>query len=493
MDKRSRPGTSALSGLRSRVRPGFLVSFSIAGLIALTCLVLIVSRIIGDTIRTDQLASATRSVELLSAASLGPQMTSTGRLSSARVQALDRVALAARNTAGVTAITVQGRKRVLYSTDHRLINAETRRSAGVLAAFAGRTTTVLTRDAIDRQQIDVAVPIYEARADRPTAVAEVLLPYAPVAQEISTRTQRVNYVLIGAALLFYALLWPQLLRASRAVRIHSHPRKKALLRELAGAIQSGQLVLHYQPTVDLSDGRVVAVEALLRWQHPKRGLLAPSEFLPDATDRRINSQLTLHVVGMALHDCGEWRARGIDAAVSVNLSVANVLDDALPDQIGKLLATGGIPPGALGLEVTQTAIIVAEQRAAMMLKALDGMGVRIAIDNFGTGYSSLTGLRDLPVSELKIDRTFVAGVRMRPRDKAIVRLITTLAHELDVRVIAEGVEDEETLNELAALDVDMAQGNYFARPMPLAELIAWFEAPLIAGRATTAAPMTTAV
>jgi EAL domain-containing protein (putative c-di-GMP-specific phosphodiesterase class I) len=121
------------------------------------------------------------------------------------------------------------------------------------------------------------------------------------------------------------------------------------------------------------------------------------------------------------------------------------------------------------------------------------MGVRIAIDDFGTGYSSLTCLRDLPVSELKIDREFVAGLRMRPRDRAIVRLITVLAHGLEVKVIAEGVEDEATVNELAALGVDMAQGYYFSRPLPLAELVAWFESPLIAGRVEPAPPLVAAL
>jgi EAL domain-containing protein (putative c-di-GMP-specific phosphodiesterase class I) len=196
---------------------------------------------------------------------------------------------------------------------------------------------------------------------------------------------------------------------------------------------------------------------------------------------------------MALRDCQEWRDRGIDAAVNVNLSVANVLDDGLPDEIGKMLATCGIPPRALGLEVTETAIVADEQKATAMLKALDGMGVRIAIDNFGTGYSSLTCLRDLPVSELKIDREFIVGLRVRPRDKAIVRLITRLAHGLEVKVIAEGVEDEETVNELAELEVDMAQGYYFSRPLPLAELVAWFEDPAIAGRVAPAPLVSAAV
>ncbi len=494
MQKRSRPGRTDFSGLRSSIRPGFLLSFSVAGLIGVAVLALVVSRIVGASIRTEQLTSATSSVELLAAASFAPDLGATKHLSVAQLARLDEDTLAARRTAGVSAVDIwnpQG--RVLYSSNHRSIGQRTIRSAGVLAAVAGQPITTVDAGAPGGAQIEVAVPIYGPRAGQLIAVAQVLLPYAPVAQDISTRTQRIDYVLIGAALLFYAVLWPLLLRASKAVRSQADPQKQALIRELANGMKREELLLHYQPTVDLSEGRVVAVEALLRWQHPKRGLLAPSEFLPTVTDRALNSQLALHTVDMALRDCQEWRDRGIDAAVNVNLSVANVLDDTLPDEIGKMLATCGIPPRALGLEVTETAIVADEQKATAMLKALDGMGVRIAIDDFGTGYSSLTCLRDLPVSELKIDREFIVGLRVRPRDKAIVRLITRLAHGLEVKVIAEGVEDEETVNELAALEVDMAQGYYFSRPLPLADLVAWFEDPLIAGRLAPASPAPVAV
>jgi EAL domain-containing protein (putative c-di-GMP-specific phosphodiesterase class I) len=494
MQKPSHPGSIGFSGLRSRVHPGFLVSFSVVGLIAVALLTLVVSRILGASIRTDQLDSATSSVELLAAASYGPRLPAAQHLSVSQIHTFDQVTLAARRTAGVSEVRIWSRQaRVLYSTDHRLIGGNAQRPTAVPSALTGRTVTSVTGGAPAGQQMDVAAPIYGARSGTPIAVAEVLLPYAPVAQKISARTQRIDYIMIGVALLFYALLWPLLLRASRAIRTQADPQKAALLRELANGLGRDEMLLHYQPTVDLTEGRVVAVEALLRWQHPKRGLLAPSEFLPTVTDAALNSQLALHVVGMALRDCKEWRDRGIDAAVNVNLSVANVLDDTLPDEIGKLLAAGGIPPSALGLEVTEMAIVADEQRATSMLMALDGMGVRIAIDDFGTGYSSLTCLRDLPVSELKIDREFVAGLRMRPRDRAIVRLITVLAHGLEVKVIAEGVEDEATVNELAALEVDMAQGYYFSRPLPLAELVAWFESPLIAGRTEPVPPLAAAL
>jgi EAL domain-containing protein (putative c-di-GMP-specific phosphodiesterase class I) len=485
MSTQSRADISAFSGLRSRVRPGFLLSISVGGVIVIAVMALVVSRIVGDSIRNDQVASATRSVELLANASFGPHVNATDHLSAAQIRALDQVTLAARRTAGVSKVDIwDAKNQVIYSTDHRTIGSSAGRFTGLTTGFQGQTSTTVDTGAVSSSLIHVVVPIYGRRGVVPVAVAQVALPYGSIAQDISAQKHRIDYILVGAALLFYVVLWPVLLRASKAMRAQADPRRLALLRELSNAMKREQLLLHYQPTVDLAEGRVVAVEALLRWQHPKRGLLAPSEFLPTVTDHALNSALALHVVDMALRDCREWRDRGIDAAVNVNLSVANVLDDSLPNEIGKMLATCGIPPSVLGLEVTESAIVADEEKATAMLKALDGMGVRIAIDDFGTGYSSLVSLRDLPVSELKIDREFVVGLRLRPRDKAIVRLIAALAHGLEVKVIAEGVEDEETVNALAELGVDMAQGYYFSRPLPLAELVAWFEAPVIAGQLT---------
>jgi EAL domain-containing protein (putative c-di-GMP-specific phosphodiesterase class I) len=327
----------------------------------------------------------------------------------------------------------------------------------------------------------VAVPIYAAGTRKPVAAGDVTIPEGPISQQVSSQTQRIDLVLSGAALLFYAAMLPGLIRASKRARSQSTPRKKALLRELGNAIKRDELLLQYQPTVNLAQGRVTGVEALLRWRHPKRGLLAPSDFLPSVVDGALNRELAVHVVAMAVRDCGAWRERGMDAGVNVNLSVTNVMDDALCEKIGQLLANAGIPPRALGLELTEAALIADPKRAGDMLRALDRLGVRICIDNFGTGYSSLAVLRDLPVAELKIDRRFVGGIRDNARDKAIVGLVVRLAHEFDVRVIAEGVEDIHTVNDLAGMGCDEAQGYFFSPALSLAELVAWFEAPVVAG------------
>jgi EAL domain-containing protein (putative c-di-GMP-specific phosphodiesterase class I) len=495
MPKQSRAGHADLAELRVRLRPGFLLSYSLAGLVAVGLLAFAVSRILSTQIRSSQLTNATASADLLASAAYGPRLSGSRPLKITQLRALDQATLAARRSAGLIGVGIwDNRSQILYATNHRLIGKTIVRPAEVESAVAGETSTVVgpgTQSPVAHasgKQIDIAVPIYGRHGGKVDAVAEIALPYEPVAEAISTQTKRIDIVLFGAALLFYAALWPRLLRASRAVRTQSDPAKQALLRELENGIKRDELLLHYQPTIDLGQGRVVAVEALLRWQHPKRGLLAPSEFLPSLTDDDLNGRLTLHVVGMALRDCGEWRDRGIDAAVNVNLTVANVIDDALPEQIGKLLATCGIPPAALGLEVTETAIVTDPEKAAVMLEALHRMGVRIAIDDYGTGYSSLAVLRDLPISELKVDRAFVVGLRKRPRDEAIVRSTIRLAHELEVKVIAEGVEDAKTVSDLVALECDMAQGYYFSRPLALPDLVAWFEAPIVAGAVAEPAP-----
>lgn len=496
MPNQRRSAHTDLTGLGLRLRPGFLLSYSLAGLIALGLLAFAVSRILSTEIRGSQLTNATASANLLASSAYGPRLDGSRELGITQLDALDQATLAARRAAGLIGVAIwDNHAKILYATDHRLIGKTIVRPPEVETAIGGQSSTVVG-PGVDSpiahksgEQIDIGAPIYGPRGVKVIAVAEIVLPYAPVAQQISTQIKRMDLILLGAALLFYAALWPRMLRASRAIRTQANPGKQALLRELENGIKRDQLLLHYQPTIDLSEGRVVAVEALVRWQHPKRGLLAPSEFLSTLTDDDLNGRLTLHVVGMALRDCGEWRDRGIDAAVNVNLSIANVIDDALPEQIGKLLATCGIPPAALGLEVTETAILADPEKAAVMLEALHRMGVRIAIDDYGTGYSSLACLRDLPISELKVDREFVVGMRKRPRDEAIVRSTIRLAHELEVKVTAEGVEDAKTVSELVALECDMAQGYYFSPPLSLADLVAWFEAPVVAGGSAAPEPM----
>jgi EAL domain-containing protein (putative c-di-GMP-specific phosphodiesterase class I) len=333
------------------------------------------------------------------------------------------------------------------------------------------------------EQIQVAVPLY-GRDHKPQAAFEIHVPYAPLAAEITRRTHRIDYVLLGAVLLFMAAMWPRLLAASRAMRAQNDPERRALLAELRTAIDEEQLELHYQPKVDLRTGAVPSVEALIRWNHPKKGRLSPAAFLHAASGTDLMGPLTVHLIELALRDCAAWRAHGATAGVDINLSEANVLDVQLPAEVDRLLAKWDLPSRAIGFELTEAAIQADPEKASTVLRGLSDRGIRLGLDDFGTGYSSLAVLRDLPLRELKIDRAFINGLTASSADESIVRSTIGMAHDLDLSVTAEGVEDEDTLRRLAELGCDEAQGYFFAKPLPLAALIAWFDRPVIDGQET---------
>jgi diguanylate cyclase (GGDEF)-like protein len=249
----------------------------------------------------------------------------------------------------------------------------------------------------------------------------------------------------------------------------------ALMGELREAIERDELVLHFQPQVDLRTGRMGGVEALVRWQHPWRGLVPPGEFLPLAEQTGLIQPLTLWVLEEALGRCREWWDRGLRLEMIVNLSTRNLQDPELPEAIARLLRASGLPSHALRLEITESAVMANPTRAAEMLEDLRAMGVRFSIDDFGTGYSSLAYLKKLPVDELKIDRSFVMDMLREASDRAIVRAIIEMGHSLGLKVVAEGVEDGETLEALAGLGCDTAQGYFISRPVPAPELERWLE------------------
>jgi diguanylate cyclase (GGDEF)-like protein len=251
------------------------------------------------------------------------------------------------------------------------------------------------------------------------------------------------------------------------------PGRLQMLGELRQAIDNDAFILHYQPKASLRTGAVEGVEALVRWEHPERGIVPPNDFIPLAEQTGLIKPLTAWVLDAALGQCRRWRDEGIELSIAVNLSVRNLLDTHLPDSIGSLLQKWELPPSALQLEITEGTIVTDQVRALDVLGRLDGMGIGLAIDDFGTGYSSLAYLKDLPVRELKIDRTFVNNMNEDGSDAFIVRSTIDLARNLGLQVVAEGVENEATLDQLAALGCDLAQGYYLSRPLPAAELAEW--------------------
>ncbi len=253
------------------------------------------------------------------------------------------------------------------------------------------------------------------------------------------------------------------------------PRRLALLGELRRAIEREELVLHYQPKVDTGSGQLLGVEALVRWQHPMHGMLPPAEFIPLAERTGLITPLTHYVLDMALRQCRTWRQAGHELAVAVNVSARRLLDLTFPDEVAALLATWEVPARLLVVEITESTIMTDPVHAMEILGRLHGMGVQLAIDDFGTGYSSMAYLKNLPVDELKIDRSFVSHMTSSNPDAVIVRSTVDLGRNLGLRVVAEGVEDLTTWNELKMLGCDAIQGYYVSRPVPPDELISWLD------------------
>jgi diguanylate cyclase (GGDEF)-like protein len=242
----------------------------------------------------------------------------------------------------------------------------------------------------------------------------------------------------------------------------------ALMSELRNALEREEILLHYQPQIDVTSGRILGMEALVRWQHPERGLLPPGAFIPAVERTGVSTALTQYVLSGVARQLQTWREAGveIDVTVAVNLTMFDLLDTSLPGKVASLLESAGVEPDRLELEITERVIMADPVRVRSVVEQLKETGVRIAIDDFGTGYSSLSYLKSLPVDVIKIDRSFVMGMMEDESDRAIVRSTIDLAHNLGLAVVAEGVDSKDTLEELARYGCDLAQGFYIARPQP---------------------------
>jgi diguanylate cyclase (GGDEF)-like protein len=269
-------------------------------------------------------------------------------------------------------------------------------------------------------------------------------------------------------------------------------RRLSVLSDIRHALASDQIVVHYQPIVDVDDLTVTGAEGLVRWQHPELGLIPPGAFVQTVEQTGLIGPLTRHVLEHSIAECALWRKQGRDLSVAVNLSVRNLLDRDLPKEIERLLSTYSLPADALELEITESMIMSDPERAMSTVTRLSGLGVRMSVDDFGTGYSSLANLRRLPIKDLKIDRSFVSPMLNDESDLIIVRSTINLGHDLGLRVIAEGVEDAATLRELALLGCDLAQGYHVSRPMAADAFKQWLHVAnprfVPGGAAITTAP-----
>ncbi len=251
------------------------------------------------------------------------------------------------------------------------------------------------------------------------------------------------------------------------------PERLSLIAELNNAIRGGQLLLHYQPKLDLDSGEVSGFEALVRWQHKEMGLLYPDKFMQFAEVSDAIHHLTEAVLHMALEQQSQWYEVGYHIPVAVNLSARNLIDDRCINTLQDMLGHYDIKPGMLELEITETALMHDPEMAIALLEEISRLGVKLSIDDFGAGYSSLAYLRRMPISAVKIDREFVKDMLVNVQDEIIVSSVIALAHNLNLDVIAEGVEDDDTLQRLKRMGCDLVQGNHLSKPRPWPEMEAW--------------------
>ncbi|MGO9965475.1 MAG: putative bifunctional diguanylate cyclase/phosphodiesterase [Acidimicrobiales bacterium] len=248
-----------------------------------------------------------------------------------------------------------------------------------------------------------------------------------------------------------------------------------LIADLRHAIEDQELVLHYQPKIAVRSGQVVGVEALVRWHHPARGLMMPSEFVPVAKETSLIKDLTLHVIDEAGRQWRAWADEGRRLPIAVNLSLRDLVDPGFPGELAALIGKWRMPATMLKLEVTESSVVEDPRRTEDVLERLGAMGLRFSIDDFGTGYFSLAYLKRLPIDEIKIDRSFVAAMTVHEEDEVIVRSTIDLGHSLGLSVVAEGVETRSVMERLAPFGCDVAQGYYLGRPMPPDEFEIWLD------------------
>ncbi|KAB2310069.1 EAL domain-containing protein [Betaproteobacteria bacterium SCN2] len=306
------------------------------------------------------------------------------------------------------------------------------------------------------QRIDISASTGIALFPSHAEDASSLIRYADIAMYMAKRSGR-----------DYALYSPDQEQVNRD--------RLSLKSQLREAIQSGQLTLHYQPKIDHRTCQVTGVEALARWNHPEKGMLAPDSFIPLAEEAGLIEEVTHWVLKTAIAQLAALHAGGHRLTMGVNLSARNLHEIELPGTVATLLAANGVAPQYLTLEITESAVMFNPADAVSILGKLDRMGVILAIDDFGTGYSSLAHLRQLPVDEIKIDKSFVIDMEQNENDAVIVRSIIDLAHNLGLKAVAEGVDTRDAWDTLTILGCDCSQGYYLCKPLPQESLLSWLD------------------
>ncbi len=375
--------------------------------------------------------------------------------------------------------------------DQLLVQVGTRlrehlRAGDVLARLGGDEFAVLLEDAGSEQAVVVTTALRAALAEPFTSEGVELRTSASVGialfpddgLDLSTLLRKADVAMYRAKATSHGHhLYRGIDDDSETTRLQSRA-------ELRTALTGDQFVLHYQPKVDLSTGQVNSVEALVRWNHPSRGMLYPVAFLALIEDCGLMPTLTRVVLAKALDQAVVWDSRGEQLTVAVNLSASSLVDSDLPRQVASMLVGRGLSPHRLQLEITEEFFMKDRERARGILTRLRNNGVEISIDDYGTGYSSLSYLRDLPVDELKLDRSFIEPMTGDPRAAALVASTIDLAHSLGLRMVAEGVDTLVAYTELTRLGCDQAQGFFMSQPVPAAELDDWLSIRRAAAKPT---------
>jgi EAL domain-containing protein (putative c-di-GMP-specific phosphodiesterase class I) len=446
-------------------RQSLVLSLTVTGVAAVGLIAVIASAVVGKQIEDDAIARAQDTAEVLARATFAPRLPADGRsLRGSAIADLDGQVAAAQAVA-------PGSEAVLYDADGEVLYA----SDG--AATTGRpTVSDLGTHVVGNgkgKRLRSVLPVRERGARNAAAYLQFEAPYGPVAKDISERTRRLNITLALGALALYLLMLPTLIRAGRAVRAQYDPRRLQIQRELRRALKHDDLSLHYQPIVESGSRELRSVEALVRWNDPRRGPVPPDAFIPAIEGTPAIWDLSAHIFELAFKQCAEWCEQGRRIPIAVNVSGAVLLDKRLIPEIRKLAERYRTPPRMVELEITEGALVLDPAEASRVLKQIAKMGLSvIAIDDFGTGYSSLARLHELPLDTLKVDQSFVKRMG-RDGDDAVVRSVIELAHALKMDVIAEGVEDEAIAEHLGLLGADFLQGYYVSRPVPAADLVEW--------------------
>jgi diguanylate cyclase (GGDEF)-like protein len=357
--------------------------------------------------------------------------------------------------------------RLLRDLGPRLVDAIG--SGGLVARLGGdEFGMLLGEDADDLAVVEAAVARLLATVSEPFSVDELSLEVGASigVARFPEDGEDAHALLRCADIAMYAAKEAQTDYKLYAAHQNQHSvRRLSVLSDIRHALTSDEIVVHYQPIVDLEDLTVKGAEGLVRWEHPEHGLIPPGAFVQTVEQSGLIGPLTRHVLEHSIAQCAAWRRDGNDMSIAVNLSVRNLLDRDLPGEIERMLDSYGVPADALQLEITESMIMSDPERALATVSRLSDLGIRLSVDDFGTGYSSLANLRRLPIDELKIDRSFVSPMLQDESDLIIVRSTINLGHDLGLRIIAEGVEDRQTLDHLAELGCDLAQGYHLSRPM----------------------------